>query len=344
MSELHAEALAPFDIQGRDLGVLLVIDRFEPASQQQVAQRLGVDRTTMVAIIDALEAKGIIARRPDAEDRRRNVVELTPAGQNILRQATAASDAAEAELLASLSPEEGEQLRDLSGAGPRQRLIGDLTGFGDGTSPPCIRCTARGSDPGRAILGGRDRDQAVVVSRAVCDRHGALNAQLRRGASGSRHRLQGGRDRGQRGKRFHRGLVQRGGARLEQAFDAVAGARLGKLGRSQYDVVACRNRQFDDGGGRHAGGKGGHALLGGQRFDRAVGAVGPIDAVRAVDSSRPIGPIDPVGTVWPVRAVGALGSFSAICAVGSVGPTGTGDAYRSGRATAAVGAGETPAG
>ncbi len=113
MSELNAEALAPFDIHGRDLGVLLVIDRFEPASQQQVAQRLGVDRTTMVAIIDALEAKAIIARRPDTEDRRRNVVELTPAGQNILRRATAASDAAEAQLLAPLSPGEGEQLRDL---------------------------------------------------------------------------------------------------------------------------------------------------------------------------------------------------------------------------------------
>jgi len=41
------------------------------------------------------------------------VVELTPAGQDILHQAIAASDAAEAELLASLSPEESEQLRDL---------------------------------------------------------------------------------------------------------------------------------------------------------------------------------------------------------------------------------------
>ncbi len=113
MSELHVEALAPFDIHARDLGVLLVIDRFEPASQQQVADRLGVDRTTMVAIIDALEAKGMIARRPDADDRRRNVVELTPAGQDLLRRATAASDAAEAELLAPLSPEESEQLREL---------------------------------------------------------------------------------------------------------------------------------------------------------------------------------------------------------------------------------------
>ena len=113
ISELHVEALAPFNIHSRDLGVLLIIDRFEPASQQQVAERLGVDRTTMVAIIDALEAKGIIARRPDAQDRRRNVVELTPAGQDLLRRATAASDAAEAELLAPLAPEEGEQLRDL---------------------------------------------------------------------------------------------------------------------------------------------------------------------------------------------------------------------------------------
>jgi DNA-binding MarR family transcriptional regulator len=113
MSELHVEALASFDINARDLGVLLVIDRFEPASQQQVAERLGVDRTTMVALIDTLETKGIVARRPDAEDRRRNVVELTPAGQDLLRQATAASDTVEAELLAPLAPQEGEQLRDL---------------------------------------------------------------------------------------------------------------------------------------------------------------------------------------------------------------------------------------
>ncbi len=113
MSELHVEALAPFGIDARELGVLLVIDSFEPASQQQVAQRLGVDRTTMVAIVDALEAKGIIVRRADPDDRRRNVVELTPAGRDVLCEAIAASDAAEAELLAPLTPVESEQLRNL---------------------------------------------------------------------------------------------------------------------------------------------------------------------------------------------------------------------------------------
>ena len=113
MADLHVEALGPFDIHARDLGVMLAIDRSESASQQQVAERLGVDRTTMVAIIDALEAKGIIVRRPDPEDRRRNVVELTQAGQALLQQAKAASDLAEADLLAPLNHQEGEQLRTL---------------------------------------------------------------------------------------------------------------------------------------------------------------------------------------------------------------------------------------
>jgi DNA-binding MarR family transcriptional regulator len=113
LADLHAEALAPLDIHVRELGVLLVIDRSEPGSQQEIAERMGVDRTTMVAIIDSLETKGIIARRPDSDDRRRNLIEITPAGHEILRQATVASDRAEAQLLAPLNAQDAEQLRDL---------------------------------------------------------------------------------------------------------------------------------------------------------------------------------------------------------------------------------------
>ena len=113
MGELHAEALAPFGIHARDLGVLLAIERSESASQQEVAESMGVDRTTMVAIIDALEGRGVVVRHPDPEDRRRNLVELTRAGRVLLRRATAASDAAEARLLAPLSSEEGDVLRAL---------------------------------------------------------------------------------------------------------------------------------------------------------------------------------------------------------------------------------------
>lgn len=113
LATLHEEVLAPLDIDVRDLGVLMVIDGFEPASQQQLAERMGVDRTTMVAIIDALERKGIIARRPDADDRRRNLIGLTTSGGQLLRRATAASDTAEAKLLTSLTPAEATELRTL---------------------------------------------------------------------------------------------------------------------------------------------------------------------------------------------------------------------------------------
>jgi DNA-binding MarR family transcriptional regulator len=111
LSELTAAALAPFGIHGRELAVLLVLAAGEPASQQEAAARLGIDRTTMVALLDVLEDKGLVARRPDSHDRRRNVVELTTLGSTTLRDATAASDEAERLFLAALAPTAAEQLR-----------------------------------------------------------------------------------------------------------------------------------------------------------------------------------------------------------------------------------------
>src|SRR3954468_2948263 len=96
---LHEKNLAPYGISARELAVLLLLDAREPESQQQAAKRLGIDRTTMVALIDALENKGLVARRPDAEDRRRNVIALTDSGRKTLQQATRASDQAEQRLL-----------------------------------------------------------------------------------------------------------------------------------------------------------------------------------------------------------------------------------------------------
>ena len=110
---LNDAALTPFEIDSRELGILLSIADLGAASQQQVAERLGIDRTTMVARIDALEVKGIVSRQPDPDDRRRNLVTLTPPGQKIVTAAAAASDAAEREFLSDLSAAEAKQLRDL---------------------------------------------------------------------------------------------------------------------------------------------------------------------------------------------------------------------------------------
>src|SRR5262245_33977093 len=73
-------ALEPLGIDGKDYGALRVLAHREATSQLEVAQTLGIDRTTMVALLDVLERKGIVTRRPDPADRRRNVVELTEKG------------------------------------------------------------------------------------------------------------------------------------------------------------------------------------------------------------------------------------------------------------------------
>jgi DNA-binding MarR family transcriptional regulator len=106
---LLAEALEPFGVHPRDLGVLSVIaaDGAE-RSQNELASAIGMDRTTMVAVIDELEGRGLLARRRSERDRRRNVVTLTDAGTAFLREADRARAEAEASFLAPLDASAAE--------------------------------------------------------------------------------------------------------------------------------------------------------------------------------------------------------------------------------------------
>ncbi|MCA2211504.1 MarR family winged helix-turn-helix transcriptional regulator [Jidongwangia harbinensis] len=105
------EALKPLGIDSKDFGALRVLAHRKPASQLQVAQRLGIDRTTMVAILDVLERQGLVARRPDPEDRRRNIVELTDQGVRTCAAAEAAYRETESAFLAVLGPRAADQFR-----------------------------------------------------------------------------------------------------------------------------------------------------------------------------------------------------------------------------------------
>ncbi|HMH89519.1 MAG TPA: MarR family transcriptional regulator [Streptosporangiaceae bacterium] len=112
LAELTAEVLAPFGVTGRQVAVLIAIDERVPLSQQEVARRLGVDRTTMVDLIDELEDKGLVQRRQDPADRRRNVVALTPAGAATLDGASRATQEAERRFLGSLPAPQAAAFRE----------------------------------------------------------------------------------------------------------------------------------------------------------------------------------------------------------------------------------------
>lgn len=65
-------------------GTLVLIDRNRGMSQSDLARALTLDRSTMVAVIDQLERRGLVERRKDPEDRRRHALHLTDQGQQFL--------------------------------------------------------------------------------------------------------------------------------------------------------------------------------------------------------------------------------------------------------------------
>jgi DNA-binding MarR family transcriptional regulator len=111
-ADLSGAALAPYGIDGRELAVLVSLDERDPLSQREAAQRLGIDRTTMVALVDRLEGKGLAERRRHADDRRRNVVALTAAGRETLQRASVAAEDAERRFLEPLSAAEARGFRN----------------------------------------------------------------------------------------------------------------------------------------------------------------------------------------------------------------------------------------
>jgi DNA-binding MarR family transcriptional regulator len=112
-AELSAAAMAPFGINGRLLAVLTVLEDRLPKSQQEVASQLGVDRTSMVLLLDELEQKRLVDRYPSPDDRRKNVVVLTASGLETLEKAGRAGDEAERHFLADLSESDAAAFRRL---------------------------------------------------------------------------------------------------------------------------------------------------------------------------------------------------------------------------------------
>ena len=84
-----------------------------PRSQRQLGDVLGIDRTTMVGVIDALEELGLIARERDPRDRRAWRVVVTERGEAKSAWAKKMMASAEALAIKNLTPAQGETLRKL---------------------------------------------------------------------------------------------------------------------------------------------------------------------------------------------------------------------------------------
>jgi MarR family transcriptional regulator, transcriptional regulator for hemolysin len=73
-----------------------------PLSQSELADKLGVEGATMVAMIDRLVKAGLVTREASTTDRRIKRVVLTPAGLNVYEKVKAEATALRTELLAGM--------------------------------------------------------------------------------------------------------------------------------------------------------------------------------------------------------------------------------------------------
>jgi DNA-binding MarR family transcriptional regulator len=109
---LSVEALAPLGLSPKGFGALTVLAAEGPLPQGRLAQRQGIDRTTMVAVVDELERAGAVRRARDERDRRAYALEVTPQGRRLLERGRTAVLGAEERFLAPLPVAERRRLKD----------------------------------------------------------------------------------------------------------------------------------------------------------------------------------------------------------------------------------------
>lgn len=102
------EALTP-----GEFGLLVLVDRNAGLSQMALARALGIDRSTLVPILDRLQARGLLMRHRSPTDGRTHALALTPVGEKALARFARLVRTHEKRIASHLSAAETRTLIDL---------------------------------------------------------------------------------------------------------------------------------------------------------------------------------------------------------------------------------------
>jgi DNA-binding MarR family transcriptional regulator len=79
-----SETFAHLDLTQKQVSVLWLVDDHPNIAQTDLSQRMRMDRATTMAIVNRLEARGYLLRGKSKDDRRKQTLNLTPAGRKAL--------------------------------------------------------------------------------------------------------------------------------------------------------------------------------------------------------------------------------------------------------------------
>ncbi len=110
MFRSFSAALDGEDISPGQLGVLLMVAANQGVNQTRVGAAMGIDRSTLVAVLDRLEARSLVERAPSPTDRRSHALMLTAAGRAYIEELMPRVEAHERALADDLSEPERRTL------------------------------------------------------------------------------------------------------------------------------------------------------------------------------------------------------------------------------------------
>jgi DNA-binding MarR family transcriptional regulator len=108
---LANRALSGYQLSPAARQALAVLDGAgEPLSPTEIARRLIVTTASVTSLLDTLERRGLVERRPDPADRRRLLVAITPPAQAMVRQYVPEVVALQGAVMSGIGEEDRQQL------------------------------------------------------------------------------------------------------------------------------------------------------------------------------------------------------------------------------------------
>jgi len=105
---------AGIDLSPVQFAALDALSRAARVDQATLAGMIAYDRATIGSVVDRLQTRGLVTRRPSKADRRARELELTAEGRHLLRRAWPVVAALQADILTGLGPEDRARFLDLA--------------------------------------------------------------------------------------------------------------------------------------------------------------------------------------------------------------------------------------